>query len=142
MKKVAIILFVLFLTNCNSDDNKPSDETEFNGKWKLIEQYLDPGDGSGDFQPIESDRIIELLSDGTVSINGKLCVMSSEVGDIETGTYMITSSDEADTTYDGEIIPNTCSSRSAKIYFDLSLSGNLILWYPCIEGCAQKFTRI
>ncbi|WP_298550823.1 hypothetical protein [uncultured Algibacter sp.] len=142
MKKLAIILFALFLVSCTSDEGKPTEETGLIGKWKLIEQLADPGDGSGTFQPIESNRMIEFLSDGTVEINGVLCFMMSEVGDKETGSYMITSDDRADTIYDGEIIPNTCSSRSAKVYFDLSLSGNLILWYQCIEGCAQKFKKI
>lgn len=142
MRAYLFIFTLLILTGCSSDDNKPKDETGILGKWKLIEQYLDPGDGSGDFQSIESGRTIEFFSNGTVEINGELCFISSEVGDKETGTYMITGSNEADTTFDGEIIPNTCSSRSAKVYFDLPLSGNLILWYQCIEGCGQKFEKI
>lgn len=142
MKKLILITISIILISCSSDEGKPSGETELLGKWKLIEQYLDPGDGSGDFQPINSNRTIEFFSNGTVEINGELCFMSSEVGDKETGTYMITSSNEADTTYDGEIIPNTCSSRSAKVYFDLPLNGNLILWYLCIEGCGQKFKKV
>lgn len=143
MKNFTIILLALFFINCTSDDSRPNGEgEELLGKWKLIEQYGDPGDGSGTFQPINSDRTIEFFSDGTVSINGVLCFMSSEVADEETGVFKITSSNEADTTYDGEIIPNTCSSHSAKVYFDLSLSGNLILWYQCIEACGQKFTKI
>lgn len=142
MRAYLFILTLLILTGCSSDDNKTTDETGLLGKWQLIEQYLDPGDGSGDFQPINSNRTIEFFSNGTVEINGELCFLSSEVGDKETGTYMITSSNEADTTYDGEIIPNTCSSRSAKVYFDLPISGDLILWYQCIEGCGQKFKKI
>lgn len=128
------------MSSCSSDDSKPTDEIELIGKWKLIEQYSDPGDGSGDFQSIESNRVIEFLKDGTVEINGQLCFMASEVGDIETGDYLLIT--DSDTQYDGEIIPNICSSRSAKVYFDLPVSGNLILWYQCIEGCAQKFSKI
>lgn len=142
MKKLLVTILTFVFLSCSSDDSKPNGETELIGKWKLIEQYLDPGDGSGDFQSIESERTIEFFSNSTVEINGELCFMSSEVGDKEIGTFMITSSNEADTTYDGEIIPNTCSSRSAKVYFDLPLSGNLILWYQCIEGCGQKFKKI
>ncbi|PWH83067.1 hypothetical protein DIS18_00490 [Algibacter marinivivus] len=142
MRAYLLIFTLLILTGCSSDDNKPKDETELVGKWKLIEQYLDLGDGSGDFQSINSNRTVEFFKDGTIEVNGILCFMSSEVGDKETGTYMITGSNEADTTFDGEIIPNTCSSRSAKVYFDLPLSGNLILWYQCIEGCGQKFEKI
>lgn len=128
------------MLSCSSDDNKPKDNTGLIGKWKLTEQYLDPGDGSGDFQYIDSDRVITFLSDGTVEINGQLCFMASEVGDLETGDFLLIT--DSDTQYDGEIIPNKCSSRSVKVYFDLPVSGNLILWYQCIEACAQKFKKI
>ncbi|WP_298497135.1 hypothetical protein [uncultured Algibacter sp.] len=140
MKNSLLICLVLLMLSCSSDDNKPKDNTGLIGKWKLTEQYLDPGDGSGDFQYIDSDRVITFLSDGTVEINGQLCFMASEVGDLETGDFLLIT--DSDTQYDGEIIPNKCSSRSAKVYFDLPVSGNLILWYQCIEACAQKFKKI
>ena len=142
MKKYLLIVLLVILSSCSSDDSKPTDETGLIGKWKLIEQLADPGDGSGTFQSINSNRTIEFFKNGTVEVNGGLCFMSSEVGDIETGTFMIISDNTADTTYDGEIIPNTCSSRSARVYFDLPESVNLILWYQCLEGCGQKFTKI
>ena len=141
MKKYLFIVLLVVISSCSSDDSKSAEEGIV-GKWKLMEQYSDPGDGSGDFQTINSNRVIQFLSDGTIEINGSLCFMASDVGDVETGTYVITSSNEADTTFDGEIIPNTCSSRSARVYFDLPKSGKLVLWYPCIEGCAQKFSKI
>lgn len=142
MKNYLLLTLTLIILSCSSDDRKQKEEINLIGKWKLIEQLADPGDGSGTFQPITSDRTIAFFKDGTVEVNGVLCFMSSEVGVKETGIFMVTSSHEADTTYDGEIIPNTCSSRSAKVYFDLPVSGNLILWYQCIEGCGQKFKKI
>ena len=142
MKKYLLIVFLVIISSCTSDDSKPTDETGLIGKWKLIEQLTDPGDGSGTFQPISSERVIEFFSDGTVSINGDLCFMTSEVGETVTGTYIKTSDSNSDIQYEGEIFPNSCSSRSAKVYFDLPVSGNLILWYQCIEGCGQKFTKI
>jgi len=142
MKKYLLVVLLVITSSCTSDDSKPTDETGIIGKWKLIEQLADPGDGSGTFQPINSERVIEFFSEGTVSVNGDLCFMTSEVGETVTGTYMKTSDNNFDTQYDGEIIPNSCSSRSAKVYFDLSVSGNLILWYQCIEGCGQKFAKI
>ncbi|SFD20326.1 hypothetical protein [Algibacter pectinivorans] len=140
MKKYLCIVLLVVISSCSSDDSKSKGEAGLVGKWKLIEQYADPGDGSGEFQPLSSKRVIEFLSDGTVTINGVLCYMSNEVGDEETGTYnLITDSDAQN---DGEIIPNTCNSKSARVYFDLPTSGNLILWYLCIEGCGQKFSKI
>lgn len=139
MKHILLLITIIFIS-CTSDDSKPTDETGLIGKWKLIEQLADPGDGSGTFQPIVSDRSITFFKDGTLEINGELCFMSSEVGDRETGSYKLIM--DSDTQNDGEITPNICSSRSAKVYFDLPVSGNLILWYQCIEGCGQKFDKI
>ena len=141
MKKYLLLVLLVIISGCTSDDSKSTDEKGLIGKWKLFEQLADPGDGSGTFKPISSERVIEFFSDGTVEINGVLCFMTAEVRDKETGTFSVTSDTTADTTFDGEIIPNTCSSRSAKVYFDLPASGNLILWYQCIEGCGQKFTK-
>ena len=70
MKNSILILLAMFLLNCSSDDSKPSGETALIGKWKLIEQLADPGDGSGTFQPIESDIVIEFFSNGNVEVNG------------------------------------------------------------------------
>ncbi len=143
MKKIVFVLLTAAIVfNCSSDEGKPSEDNQLLGKWQLIEQLLDPGDGSGTFQTINSERVIEFFSDGTLKINGELCFMASEVGEEERGTYQITSDHTADTTHDGEIIPNTSDSRSAKVYFDLPLSGHLILWYQCIEPCGQKFQKI
>ena len=144
MKKYLFIALLVFISSCSSDDNKAKDEDESGvvGKWKLIEQLADPGDGSGTFQSIESERIITFFKNGIVEINGVLCFMTSETGDKETGSYSLTSDNAADTTYDGEIFPNTCSSSFSKVFFDLPTSGNLILWYTCIEGCGQKFEKI
>ncbi|XMO85481.1 hypothetical protein AAFN75_11855 [Algibacter sp. AS12] len=142
MKKYLFIVLLVIISSCSTDDSKPKEgqDTGLIGKWKLIEQYADPGDGSGEFTPISSNRVIEFLSDGTVIINGVLCYMSGDVGDKETGTYIAIT--DSDTQFDGEIIPNTCNSRFARIYYTLPVSGNLILWYPCIEGCGQKFSKI
>ncbi|WP_298239084.1 hypothetical protein [uncultured Algibacter sp.] len=142
MKKLIITIISIVFLCCSSDDAKPSGETELIGKWRLIEQLVDPGDGSGTFQPINSNRTIEFFKDGTVETNGILCFMSSEVGDVETGTYTLITDTNNNIQNDGEILPNTCISRSAKVYFDLPITGNLILWYQCIEGCGQKFKKI
>lgn len=142
MKSYVIILSILLMFGCSSDDSKPTTNTSLIGKWKLIEQYFDPGDGSGDFQTVESQRIIEFFNDETVKINGDFCFMSSEIGDVETGVFTVTSDEASDTTFDGEITPDTCGSGNVKVFFNLQANGSLVLWFSCIEGCAQKFKKI
>jgi len=140
--KTILLLITILVFSCTPNEGQPKENGDLVGKWKLIEQFADPGDGSGDFQPIISDRIIEFFNDGTVIVNGELCFMESSTGGSSSGTYMITGSETADTTYDGEIIPERCSFDGVKVFFDLTSNGNLILWYLCIEGCGQKFEKI
>jgi len=142
MKSILLIFSVLFICACSSNTTAPDTANKVIGKWKLVAQLQDPGDGSGTFQPIDSARVIEFFDDGTIAVNGVLCIMSSEVGSRETGVYMLITDSNNDTQNDGEIIPNTCTSRSAKVFFDLPENNNLILWYQCIEACGQKFEKI
>ncbi len=133
-------MIVSLFTSCKLDDDNNSFTDTIIGKWKLIEQLTDPGDGSGTFQTIASDRVIEFFSDGTVSINGELCYMGVDVGDTNTGVYELFTN--TDSNYDGEIVPDNCNLSDVKVNFTLPLSGNLILWYQCIEPCAQKFVKV
>lgn len=143
MKYHIIIGLVLTLLNCSSDDIKTHTENEnLIGKWKLIEQLADPDDGSRTFDPVESNRTIEFFSNGVVVVNGSLCYMSVEVDKKNSGIFEVMSDDAADTTNDGFLTPSNCEFSEVKIYFDLPLSGHLILWYPCIEPCGQKFVKI
>jgi hypothetical protein len=139
MKDVLLILFSLVLVNCTSNNKSPyGGNPELLGKWKLIEQLSDPGDGSGVFNPIDSNREMEFFSNGTVTVNGILCYMSSEVGEQSSGSFSILENDDY---YDGEIIPNDCDYSETKLYFKIEGS-NLIIWYLCIEGCGQKFVKL
>ncbi|XCF07480.1 hypothetical protein ABI125_06380 [Tamlana crocina] len=108
------------------------------GQWKLIEQLMDPGDGSGTFQPVTSNRVFEFFSDGSVTVNGDMCYITTEIGDKTTGSYVETSESDWN---DGEISPPDCSFEDTKIYYQIE-GENLILWYQCIEGCGQKFIKI
>jgi hypothetical protein len=138
MKNYILILVVLLLVNCSSNENSENEDVSLLGKWKLIEQLADPGDGSGVFNPITSNRTFEFFKNGDVTANGTLCFMSSEVGEIGSGTFMeIAGGDFSD----GEITPNNCSINEAVLYYKLK-EGNLIIWYLCIEACGQKFVKI
>ncbi|MDO5977610.1 hypothetical protein [Flavivirga spongiicola] len=138
MKNSLLILMSLFLINCTSDDSKPKEEnSKLLGKWKIIEQLMDPGDGSGTFTSIDSNRIIEFFSNGTITVNGILCYASIEEGTSNSGTYSATTGNDID----GEIIPSDCSSGGTKVFYKIEGS-NLILWYQCIEPCGQKFEKL
>lgn len=115
------------LLSCNSeDDNQPL------SKWHLIEQLADPGDGSGTFQPVNSEKTISFFEDGSISSNGQLCTMSTESNVSSSGTY--SESELA-------ITPDNCGVAPFIIYYEMD-GPNLILSYPCIEPCKEKYEPV
>ena len=139
MKRVALFILSLIFINCASDDTKPKDADEpLLGKWKIIERLVDPGDGSGTFQSIDSERTIEFFNNATVTVNGVMCYMATEVSSHTTGTYVSIFGSDFN---DGEITPPDCNYDGAKVWYKIS-GANLILWYQCIEGCGEKYIKV
>jgi len=130
MKKI-IILFGILLTvfSCDKSDDKQID-TDLIGKWALIEVLADPGDGSGTFHPVQSNKIVEFHTDGTITSNGTICDMSIEANETTSGTYSLV---------DSTISPADCN-YPMKIKFEHSGS-LLILYYPCFEPCRIKYEK-
>jgi hypothetical protein len=138
MKIITTLLIVLTFwsvssckkyTNCGFGE----EQTGITGKWRLVEELMDPGDGSGTFQPVTSNKEIVFNSNGTFEANGEMCAMSSQSGSVHAGTY-----DSTTETF----TPANCASIGA-MPFHYSVNGNtLILSYPCICGCLQKYQRI
>lgn len=129
---IPIVLFspaLLFITSCDEKD----DELQLLSKWHLIEQLADPGDGSGTFQPVTSNKTVEFLEDGTLTSNGNLCNMDLQVGDGSTGTYSLA---------DSTILPNNCGfAPPFPMTFEIQ-NGFLIINYPCIEPCREKYEQV
>ncbi|MBI1288354.1 MAG: hypothetical protein GC178_12345 [Flavobacteriales bacterium] len=112
---------------------KHKDEVDLLNKWHLIEQLADPGDGSGTFQPVDSEKTIQFFNDGTVSSNGSLCTMNTEVGSGSTGTYNTT---------DSTITVDGCGNQ-LPYPMTYQMEGQfLILNYPCIEPCREKYEQV
>lgn len=133
MKK-GIIFFALIalLCSCNNDDDNDTPDTELVGNWKLTEILSDPGDGSGTFIAVVSEKEMEFYTDGSVISNGALCNISTQSDTPSEGTYSIT---------DGTISSPLCNTSQFNIYFEIDGS-NLIINYPCIEACRAKFLKI
>jgi hypothetical protein len=129
MKKLLILLSLLSAISCDKVDDKNFD-TELIGKWGLKEVLADPGDGSGTFHAVESNKIIEFHSDGTITSNGTICDMSIESNNSTSGTYSIT---------DSTISSIDCNNQM-KIRFEKTGS-SLVINYPCIEPCRAKYVK-
>jgi len=134
MKKTILFLYIIgILTSCSNNNNDNPESSKLIGKWKLVEQLADPGDGSGVFVSVVSNKTIEFFDDGTVVSNGTLCDMNLNTGEETMGEYFAT---------ENYIKPNNdCIIPDFKISFELE-NTNLLLWFRCIEGCGQKFVRM
>ncbi|NNJ37670.1 MAG: hypothetical protein HKP23_00325, partial [Flavobacteriaceae bacterium] len=58
MKKL-LLFFLLLSLACTSDDP----EIEILGEWQLVEVLADPGDGSGKFKSVDSNKRITFFED-------------------------------------------------------------------------------
>jgi len=131
MKNLALLLLLSgVLFSCNNDDDLS--DTELVGTWKLIEVFQDPGDGSGTFERVISEKTITFESDNTISSNGDLCDLGITS---DSPTFGIYSEDDMTLTSTDCRFPNTV--------LNLRQDGNTIsIWYPCFEGCASKYIKL
>ncbi len=130
-KTILLIIAIGILISCSKNDNDNLKTDELIGQWKLIEQLADPGDGSGTFQSIDSQKIIEFYTNETVtSQNGSLCQPYSEE-QISSGTYSLS---------EQRITTNCQNPNIAFIGFEFK-DGYLILNFASNEGFSQKFEK-
>jgi hypothetical protein len=129
MKKTLSLLLLVVMVSCNCD-HEPSNAA-LEGKWKLVAQLVDPGDGSGIFVKIASDKTLEFSKNATVVSNGSICSMDGGAAIESEGTF---------DKHESIIVTKDCTPQMKISY---TISGNeLILSYPCIEGCKAKYLKI
>jgi Lipocalin-like domain len=130
--KIVSVIIGLYILSSSCDKYTCGFSTGIVGEWKLVEELMDPGDGSGTFQPVSSTKKIEFFDDGTFEANGEMCSMTNQSGTNHDGVY---------STSTGILNPDNCAStQPLNITYTLS-ADTLILNYPCFEGCAQKYYR-
>lgn len=132
---VCMVFAAVGLASCNKevkDKDRYSSAEEITGTWKLIEALADPGDGSGTYQPVTSDKIIQVYSDSSFVSNGNMCTMNSDTTGSASGFFIDTENIN--------LTPGSCWGG-----FPLSYEHNgnqLIIRYNCIEGCSQKYVKL
>ncbi|KAB8152262.1 hypothetical protein EZY14_014550 [Kordia sp. TARA_039_SRF] len=130
MKKLSLLLTIFIIISCTDDETPETLET-LTGSWKLTEVLLDPGDGSGEFQSVESDNTLNFSTDGeTVTSNYSFC--NPNLNEQTSAIY----SEAAGTI----TLENGCGDTPFLIYFEMQDS-TLILNYPCIEPCRYKYVK-
>lgn len=126
-----ILLAILSLViNC-SDDSERVDPS-LAGRWQLKAVLSDPGDGSGTFQSVESNKYIEFLSNDEVRSNGNLCNGGSSSDNSSAGVYVLP---------DSILQIDGCPQDFFLTRFRIE-NGRLILSYPCIEPCEEKYVKL
>lgn len=98
----------------------------------MVEQLADPGDGSGVFVSVDSQKVVEFFEDGSFCSNGSICTMDVATTSPSTGTY----DDET-----MMIDVDDCTVGHFPRTYDIS-ADTLIINYPCIEPCREKFLRL
>lgn len=132
MKNVLLIASVVAIIISCSKDSDDNDNAKLLNSWLLIEQLIDPGDGSGVFVPVDSQKTIEFLDNGTVVSNGSLCFINSITGSATISAYNST---------EKYIIPGDCIGADYMLTYEV-IHDKLLLYYPCFEPCVQKFVKI
>lgn len=131
MKKIVYLFAMILFISC---EPKEENISPLIGEWKLVEQLADPGDGSGVFESIDSEKTITFFEGGSVKSNGDLCYMGSIVD------YKGT-----DAEWDDDkkmILKLSCGNEEVtSISYSLKDS-DLILRFFCIEACAQKYEKV
>ncbi len=130
---IGLCILFLSMLSCNDDDNQPNVLTsDVVGSWNLKAVYADPGDGSGDFQPVDSDKVIEFMANGEFSSNANLCYIFSDVGEASSGVYS-----EENTT----LMISGCDISPTTVNYEI-IDSELIVSYFCIEGCLEKYEKV
>lgn len=133
--KNLLCLFLLSILAIACGDKEQNDlffdDGDIVGNWTLTEILLDPGDGSGLFEPTSLNVNMEIFDDGSVVSNGMLCGFGESVnGTVQTAQF---SSQDL-------LITSSCDSLPQSLGVN-HMETILILSYPCIEPCLAKFEK-
>ncbi|WP_116125022.1 lipocalin family protein [Lewinella sp. IMCC34183] len=122
------LLFALVFSACSSGG--VGDDHPLIGTWQLDEQLVDIGDGSGTYQPVDSDRTLTFRSDGTVTANFNFC------NPIDGGTQLRSGSWSLE---EGTLQPDCRPDRP----LPLSLDDSVLTLTPfCIEACGERYRKV
>ncbi|MBX2816965.1 MAG: hypothetical protein KTR24_13250 [Saprospiraceae bacterium] len=122
-------LLVLNLVIAGCGKEAATEDVGVVGVWELVEVLADPGDGSGTFQPAQSDRKMNFRVDNVVESDVSFCR-----GTVTDPPFEANYSSSSLT-----IEPVGCAG-SLPIRYELS-GRDLIISYTCIEPCREKYRR-
>jgi len=124
--RIFSVVLLLALVSCHKDQFKKHNYT-LAGKWKLIESYINPGNG-GYWQKAKTypPLTIEFTSDGRLISNFQF--YSDHTG------YKIAAKSTI------EFVP-ALNGVTRAVYYSFNSDTELTVTYACIEGCGDKFVK-
>lgn len=137
---LAITLLAKVFTSCKEDPNPCAGfgfecAATVESHWELIEIYSDPGNGSGSFNEVESERTITIFQNGDFISKGSLYILDVTNTQIHTGEIEYTSSDN-------KLVVSDCSWHDVtKLPFSID-GDEMIVDFSCYEGCKHKYKRV
>lgn len=128
--QILIVSLILGMLSCKKENTNP----DLIGKWKLIEEYINPGANyHEEFVPTTANRTLEFHKDGTVYSNHDICLFSSDSSSACTGSYSLV---------DSSITAPCCTMKMpGRIYFKIKDQNLLIYYTACDEGCCFKYVK-
>jgi hypothetical protein len=126
MMRIYLLVLLLVLFSCHKDEFKRHNYNLV-GKWKLIESYVNPGNGgywqkSKTYTPLT----IEFTSDGKMISNFDLYSGYSGYKLVANNTI--------------EFLP-PLNGVTRAVYYSFTSDTELTVTYACIEGCGDRFVK-
>ncbi|WP_373073476.1 lipocalin family protein [Zeaxanthinibacter enoshimensis] len=125
------LLLTCILFSCARDEESYL-SPDIVGIWQLRAVLADPGDGSGEYEPVRSDKTIEFFADGTFITNVSFCDGSRDAEEGFSGTYNMET---------GVLSPEGCVYAGYMPSYSF-VGKNLVIQLPCIEPCGEKYEKI
>jgi hypothetical protein len=121
MKKLLLtgaIICIVLLQSCKKGGEGTG---EIFGKWLLVEEYNDPGDGTGKYQKVKEHKTLTFSTTG--EITGEVFTQPTKFKILDSVRMEIT-------------------SKSMTLVYSYKVTTNYLqLNPPCIEGCGLRFVK-
>ncbi len=125
MKHLLIIACsVLSIISC-------SDSQTTNDEYQLIEALFDPGDGSGEYIPVQSSMTLLIYADDTYETKKGTFCSSTNTSISEAGSINYAN---------GTLDSKNCGSSTQNLIFKKE-NDLWMIYLPCIEPCILKFQK-
>lgn len=125
MKNFILLLTLLFTFSACGDDNVYFPFKKYDS-YELAAIYVDQGSGYGEFEDVESDRTIYIVSESVLATNADIC-----------DVYQLSGDRIQNISFDpvtNELLTN-CRPNF------LIHGDTLTMYYPCLEGCRHRFIK-